>query len=267
MEWSLSGNAGVQRENARRAVSGEKPLLLRRPSSRGVTHSARRINALQSRLRGARRYLEIGVFAGETLQNVRCADRTGVDPAPRFDTQQLPHGVHFYALASDDYFAQLDPDASFDLAFVDGLHTFEQTYRDVLHTLDHVIRGPILIDDTVPDNETTAIPDLDTALAAAASRGDLSGRWHGDVWRVVVALDRFHPEIEFRTLTGADNPQTLIWRREVGTPVATVGDDDLCTVAALEYADVFTEHVPQSFRPAAEDDALAWCLDVVAPRF
>ncbi len=267
VQWTLSGNATVVRENARRTAEGGKVVLFRRPSSRQVTHSARRINALHSRMRGARRYLEIGVFAGETLQNVRAAERTGVDPAPRFDVQRLPHGVHFFSQTSDDYFSQLSPTAEFDLAFIDGLHTFEQTYRDVINTLAHVLKGPILIDDTVPDSAATALPDLDEALATAAAQGDLSGRWHGDVWKVVVALDRFHPEIEFRTITGEDNPQTLIWRRDENQALATVSADDVRSVGTLTYDEMFTERVPRVFRPANEADAIAWCLDVVAPRF
>ena len=42
-------------------------------------------------------------------------------------------------------------DHSLDLVYLDGLHTFEQTYRDLCNTLMHAHPATvILVDDTVP---------------------------------------------------------------------------------------------------------------------
>jgi hypothetical protein len=53
-----------------------------------MNNSARRTNKLAMQL-GARRYLEIGVFAGATFRDIDIAERTGVDPTFRFDTNEL----------------------------------------------------------------------------------------------------------------------------------------------------------------------------------
>lgn len=66
-------------------------------------------------------------------------------------------------MESDTYFSSLAPEVTFDIVFLDGLHTFEQTKADLFNALRHVPRGVILIDDTVPEDETAALHDLDEA--------------------------------------------------------------------------------------------------------
>jgi hypothetical protein len=211
-------------------------------------------------------YLEIGVEAGETLQRITFAERFGVDPEPQFDTAHLPNGIRFFTQTSDEFFDQLGPEVKFDLAFIDGLHTFEQTYRDVINSLSHVPRGPILIDDTVPDCEASGIPDRALARSRLAELGDYSGRWHGDVWKVVVALKWFHPEIELLTIRD-DNCQTIIWRRETNCDIVKVTTEMLARVNDLTYREVFTEGIPKSFMPVSETEAIASCLDALKTRF
>jgi hypothetical protein len=96
------------------------------------------LNAL---LRGthAVSYLEIGVDEGRTFENVVCAERWGVDPSPKFDMSRLPDGATFFRLTSDEFFAGLSAEKGFDVVFLDGLHTFEQTYTDLVNAL---ARGP-----------------------------------------------------------------------------------------------------------------------------
>jgi hypothetical protein len=171
--------------------------------------SQRRINTLADGLH-AQRYLEIGIEHGRTAEKINVRERVGVDPAPRFDTNNLPSGFPFFAVESDTYFASLASEATFDLAFLDGLHTFEQTKIDLFNTLRHVPSGVILIDDTIPEDETAALPDQDEARALRRETGSKEKAWMGDVWKLVVYIDQYLPQLDFRTIVGSGNVQTLV---------------------------------------------------------
>jgi len=47
----------------------------------------------------------------------------------------------FAVTTSDEFFSTLRPSKRYDVAFIDGLHTFEQTYRDVINTFAHLRSG------------------------------------------------------------------------------------------------------------------------------
>jgi hypothetical protein len=214
----------------------------------------------------ARRYLEIGVEMGYTLEDIEVDVRWGVDPAPRFDTSRLPTGVQFFHGTSDQFFEQVDGEVAFDVAFLDGLHTFEQTHRDLLNALAHIDHGAVLIDDTVPADEDSANPDWQGLLARRAELGLESGLWYGDVWKLVVCIDRCYPELDFRTIVGSGNPQTLVWPKDRGAPVASAPLAALADIAALTYGSVFSGGVPTVFRPCAEGDGITACLAALALR-
>src|SRR5437867_1023406 len=80
-------------------------------------------------------YLEIGVNRGETFRTVEAARKVGVDPNFLFDTaaEAVPRRVTFHPVSSDRYFAGPHGGDRFNVIFLDGLHTFEQTLRDLLN--------------------------------------------------------------------------------------------------------------------------------------
>jgi hypothetical protein len=242
-----------------------QPDVLRATPMSGWSCSPRRINALLRGLPGAERYLEVGVARGRTLQNVDVEVRWGVDPAPRFDVSRLPKGLEFFEETSDAFFQHLATDTYFDLVFLDGLHTFEQTYRDLLNTLAHLRDGAVLIDDTVPLDEASAIPDWAESMARRRELGLKGKQWHGDVWKLVLCMDRHMPDLDFRTIVGSGNPQTLVWLKQPAIEVAQP-DDAFADLAELSYGEVFADGVPSAFRPCSEDEAISACLDVVGPR-
>ena len=153
---------------------------LTNPALGGGSHSARRINRLFDALPGAERYLEIGLALGYTFENVQAPVRWGVDPNPRFNVKRLPPGTHVAVMTSDDFFDNIDPCEKFDVVFLDGLHTFRQTYRDLVKAFRVCPHGVILIDDVVPSDEISAMPDLEKSLNER-SRRRLKDRytWHG----------------------------------------------------------------------------------------
>lgn len=262
---AANGNLLIGIKNQRRYRRG-KPRLLRTRPMANWSYSPRRINAITRGLPGARRYLEVGIATGRTLENIDFEVRWGVDPSPQFDLSQLPKGLEVFNETSDAFFAHLADDENFDVVFLDGLHTFEQTYRDLINTLNHLHDGAVLIDDTVPLNETSAIPDLKTYWATRKELGLKENEWQGDVFKLVLYIDRRFPHLDFRTIVGSGNPQTLVWRTGPGVEVDEP-DDAFTEIAERSYGDVFANGVPESFRPCSEEEAISACLSVVGPRF
>lgn len=134
-------------------------------------------------------YVEIGVHEGHSLAFVQPGTRiVGVDPAPK--VAEPPPDTTIVAETSDDFFA--NPAAlrgeAIDLAFADGLHLWEQTLRDVANLEQHSAPASvILIHDCNPIDEVTAARERTTAI------------WSGDVWKTVVALRRFRPDLSVVT--------------------------------------------------------------------
>jgi Methyltransferase domain len=141
-----------------------------------------------------RTYLEIGVHHGESLALALPSTlAVGVDPDPDVRVP-LPSGARVVRSASDDFFAAWPVLAPFDglpveLAFVDGLHHFEQALRDVLNVERHSAPGTvILVHDCLPLDAITSSRERTTLV------------WSGDVWKVVACLRRYRPDLAIATV-------------------------------------------------------------------
>lgn len=203
------------------------------------------------------------MFEGRTIENIAVAQRVGVDPAPAFNVTRLPPGLSFHAVESDTYFASITPDVTFDLAFLDGLHTFEQTWVDLLNALAHLPHGAILIDDTVPIDRFSAMPSRTAYDDYARSAGLTFRVWMGDVWKVVICINRHLPELNVRTIVGRGNRQTLVWRRSPDAVLSSVSPEQLRTIAALDYQEIMGQGLPAEFQPAREHEAIQACLETL----
>jgi len=196
-----------------------------------IAASPRRINRLATALE-LDRYLEIGVEEGQTFLEVKCNQKAGVDPHFQFDWQQHhgKNGIELHQITSDSFFSRLDIKAQYDLIFVDGLHTFEQTYRDILHALRHSHPGTIvLIDDTFPCDAFSTCRDQGQCMNLRQTFGNPHDiRWHGDTYKVVPLLSAFNPELRLLTLMDGGNPQTLLWK-----PPTPEGEDHVRTMQAM----------------------------------
>lgn len=234
---------GVLREG----LQDERPRTLVDPANASPTHSSQRLNALSLNMISCTTYLEVGIAFGATLQAVDVPFKWGVDPNPRFSLEALTSGLIVSTCTADEFFDSLSPQIRFDLAFLDGLHEWRQTYRDLINAAKSLSpTGLILVDDVIPDDETSAIPDMDIALAAKRANGAADGRWQGDVFRVLIALRRHHPEINFMILQKGDinNAQALVWRHPSSKPWAAhqqVSEAEMRGIDNLSYAQVFAE--------------------------
>jgi hypothetical protein len=111
--------------------------------SHGI-HSADRISITNHlmELRGYTSYLEIGVRRKSAMHNaVSAKEKVSVDPDPNAGAD--------HQITSDEYFSQCKQ--TFDLIFIDGLHTGEQVERDIRNSLNHLNEnGAILLHDMNP---------------------------------------------------------------------------------------------------------------------
>lgn len=223
------------------------------------THSSARLNTLYAQMPACSAYLEVGVEFGKTFENISVPFRWGVDPHPLFTGRRLPAGVHFSSQRSDQFFERLPRQQLFDLVFLDGLHEWRQTYRDLIGSLNHTPpHGIIVVDDVVPDDRLAAIPHHATSLAKKREAGIHDLRWQGDVFKMVLVLHQHHPELDFRVITGRD-PQAVVWRRP-GIPLKYAHPPQAeldAEFGQLSYDDVFVDdQIPAVFRPTDETSAL-----------
>ena len=163
------------------------------------------------------RYLEIGVCEGRTFDRVPAAVRVAVDPEFRFDhtdPERLLPGTEYHQVTSDEYFGSIvDPAARFDVIYLDGLHTVEQTLRDLLNALPYLQpQGVLVIDDVRPPTELAAIRDRQEffEVRAAAGREDEKA-WMGDVYRLVWFIDTFCQQLTHRVIAN-NHGQAVVWR-------------------------------------------------------
>ena len=263
--WSVAigpkGRVPVEENGAggARAGAGRLPGSPIESISTETAWSPRRLNRLAASL-GASTYLEIGVARGDTFRAVKVADRTGVDPAFGFDTLELvDEATSLHEITSDQFFQSLPPAQTFDLVFLDGLHTFEQTYRDLCNVLIHSHpRTVVLIDDTKPSDVYSALRDFHKAIEYRSSAGSANSdtSWHGDTFKVVFALHDFHPGLDYRTIVGSGNPQTLVWRSTRGWRSPAL--ESMESISRLSYFDLL-ESI-QVLRESPEDDAIDRCV-------
>ena len=110
----------------------------------------------------------------------------------------------------------------FDVIFLDGLHEYSQTYRDLVNSLDHLAPGGfILVDDVYPNDEFSFIPNQEQAFqqrALSVAPNPLHDySWHGDIFKVIAIVHDYHQGLSYRTFFNeGSNPQTVIWREYSG---------------------------------------------------
>lgn len=221
-----------------------------------MTHASLRINRLLTQING-KRYLEIGVSRGETFRDVQCADKTGVDPRFAFDVRELEcDSTRFATRTSDEFFAAEPLWPPYDVIFIDGLHIFEQVVRDFSNSLLRTHRqSAILIDDTLPNDIYSTLRDSSAALKFRKLAGSSDGSWHGDVFKIVFYIHDFYPALNYRTIVGSGNPQTLVWR--AGKVSRKPVFDDLEKISRLNYFEL--QEYREILKESSEESALALC--------
>ncbi len=139
-------------------------------------------------------YLEVGVSRGGSLKLAGPETLAlGIDPQPQLEFElQSNHRV--FAQSSDEFFARPDVpellgNRPLDMAFIDGLHHFEYALRDFINIEALCTpRSLIFVHDCFPLDERSA------------ERDRITGFWSGDIWRLIVLLKKYRPDLAIHTL-------------------------------------------------------------------
>lgn len=209
----------------------------------GTMHRREILQALLDR-KSNPTYLEIGVERGKLLLSLKAGRKIAVDP--RFDISwrkklraALSHrsnwGIQYFEVPSDEFFeknAEALKDG-IDVAFVDGLHTHDQAYRDVLNCLKHLKPGGfILMHDCIPPNAAAAEYAYSPEEVAAKNLPDWSGEWTGDVYKAVIQLRQENRDLNVFTLD-CDYGVAVVYRGSQENPLP----EHLTELQSLSYQD------------------------------
>jgi len=139
-------------------------------------------------------YLEIGVDSGNSIALANAdTDAIGIDPKLSVG-RGIPAKAKLYPTTSDDFFKRYSlfkelGHKQLDLAFIDGLHLFEQVLKDFINIESYsTIATVVLVHDCLPVTEISADRDRQT------------GFWLGDVWKLIPCLKELRPDLNVNVI-------------------------------------------------------------------
>ena len=136
-----------------------------------------------------RTYLEIGVNnPKENFNKIKIKHKEGVDP----NWRRNPKKGKKNEMESDQFFQEIKENKKYDIIFIDGLHTYEQTKKDVQNSLKHLFKeGTIIIHDCNPKTEwhQRGIEDFHDGE-----------EWNGTTWKAFIELRCTNPHLSMHTI-------------------------------------------------------------------
>jgi predicted O-methyltransferase YrrM len=165
-------------------------------------------------------YIEIGVASGATLALASPRTRSiGIDPQP-MPTANQPANARLFEMTSDEFFACHDLTSivgsdHFDLAFIDGLHLFDQVLRDFA-SLEHYASKSsiILIHDCLPRDRITSERKRTTTF------------WTGDVWKSTLCLRELRHDLHIQIIPARPSGLCVISNLDRASETITQHYDD-----------------------------------------
>ncbi len=129
-------------------------------------------------------YLEVGVnipeAPGWNFGTINAEIKNSVDPEKKARAT--------YLMTSDEFFDKTIK-IKYDVIFIDGLHIFEQAYRDITNSLKWL-----------NENGTIIVHDCNPVLEITQRRKRASETWHGDVWKAILKLRMEEPDVTIYTV-------------------------------------------------------------------
>lgn len=167
-------------------------------------------------------YLEIGCYKGKTFFNVIAKYKIAVDPFfhPFFIFEGLKgmfknhfnfYNNKYFKVESDIFFKKnkkfLKKLNGLDVVFIDGLHTYENSLRDIINSLRYLnSKGVIIVHDCYPPNAAAALPTKKFPNKKDISGIDgWTGAWCGDVWKTIYYLRKNYSDYLDICVINSDN--------------------------------------------------------------
>jgi hypothetical protein len=162
-----------------------------------------------------RTYVEIGIRQGHSLRLAKTASASvGIDPAPALE-QPPRRGARVFPMTSDEFFARHNlaeelGQQKVDMAFVDGMHLFEFALRDFANLEKFCHKdSTILVHDCYPVDRVSAARERTTQI------------WSGDVWKLIVCLKKYRPDLWLCTVDVPPTGLGIIRRLDPGSTTLT----------------------------------------------
>ena len=128
-----------------------------------------------------KKYLEIGINDGDCFKRIDIEHKDSVDP-------QKDKYVKF-VMTSDQFFSELEKDFKYDIILVDGLHTDQQVYKDVINSLKHLEENGIIV-----------CHDINPPFEICQRKHPVIDVWNGDSWKAFVKLRSERNDLEMYTI-------------------------------------------------------------------
>lgn len=186
--------------------------------------------------RRSKNYLEIGVNNGVNFFRIKAENKVGVDPAFCFNTRRRVHwllrnpsnwGARLFEMTSDDYFKSKDCENQVDVAFIDGLHTHEQSLKDVLNVLDRLSPGGVIVmHDCNPPTRASSTPASSLEIVNRMNVPEMSDAWCGDVWKTILYLRSRRNDLSVFVLD-CDYGLGIVTKSHRTEPLLSFSDEEL----------------------------------------
>jgi len=172
------------------------------------------IQSILAKKKSNHTYLEIGVARGDCFLKIRAKRKIGIDPYYRIAKRKTLkykitdflywHRTNLFNITSDNFFinhSNIFNMNKIDVAFIDGLHSYEQSLIDVHNCLKYLNDdGVILIHDCHPLSDASAHPAKSLEHAESMNLPGWTGQWCGDVWKTIVNLRAIESNLKIYVL-------------------------------------------------------------------
>lgn len=176
-------------------------------------------------------YLEIGIDQGASFDIVTPETiALGIDPNPRL-RKPLTANQRVFAQTSDDFFNECDVIAelggkTIDLAFIDGMHQFEFALRDFIN-----------VEKLCSPDSIVLIHDVYPIDAVSAARERNSWFWSGDIWRLILILKKYRPDLTVNVIATSPTGLGIVQNLDPDSRVLAERRDEIVSeVLALDIS-------------------------------
>ncbi len=197
-------------------------------------------------------YVEIGVHTGQSLSLASPdAIAIGIDPAPVIQ-EKLTANTRVFELTSDDFFARHNLSAeigseTFDLAFIDGLHLWEQALKDFINCEKFARRDSVIVlHDCMPLDDITSQRVRDSLF------------YTGDVWKLAACLRQERPDLRMAIVPTAPSGLCLVTSlNSSDRPLKEKYNDLVPKWTPMGFADMRPDWMPETISNT-RDAVVGW---------